>query len=104
MFIPNPLNKEYIDHIDRDKLNNNLSNLRWTTNSENQTNTKMLKNNTSGQKGITRRIRENKYEYWEANITKNGKTITKNFSFSEEGFEEAVKWRKQKELELHQIL
>ena len=37
-FIPNPNDYKIIDHIDRDKLNNNLSNLRWTTSSENNFN------------------------------------------------------------------
>jgi hypothetical protein len=37
-FIPNPENKKEIDHIDRNKKNNNLSNLRWATRQENQNN------------------------------------------------------------------
>jgi len=37
-FIPNPENKPYIDHIDRNKHNNNLNNLRWATASENALN------------------------------------------------------------------
>jgi hypothetical protein len=34
-FIPNPENKPCIDHIDRDRTNNKLSNLRWATYKEN---------------------------------------------------------------------
>jgi hypothetical protein len=33
-----PENKKFVDHIDRDKMNNHLSNLRWVTRSENQRN------------------------------------------------------------------
>lgn len=34
-FIPNPLNFETVNHIDGDKLNNNLENLEWMSRSEN---------------------------------------------------------------------
>jgi len=37
-FIPNPENKPCVDHIDRNKLNNNLDNLRWVTYTENNCN------------------------------------------------------------------
>jgi len=37
-FIPNPNNKPLVDHIDRCRSNNNLSNLRWATWEENMNN------------------------------------------------------------------
>jgi hypothetical protein len=37
-FIPNPENKPTIDHIDQNKLNNDLSNLRWATHLEQHAN------------------------------------------------------------------
>lgn len=33
--IPNPNNKEFVNHMDLDKLNNHISNLEWVTPSEN---------------------------------------------------------------------
>lgn len=37
-FLPVVEGKAFVDHIDRDKFNNNASNLRWATASENQVN------------------------------------------------------------------
>ena len=37
-FIPNPENKREVDHIDNNKTNNDMSNLRWVTHKENQNN------------------------------------------------------------------
>lgn len=51
-FLPNPENKSDIDHIDRDSTNNNLSNLRWATRTENNLNTKVRSDNVSGHKGV----------------------------------------------------
>ena len=46
--------KNQIDHIDRDKSNNNVSNLRWCNNTENQHNTGIQSNNKLGIKFISK--------------------------------------------------
>ena len=60
-FLENVDNKLCIDHIDNNKENNNVSNLRFATHQENGRNTKMYKNNTSGVKGITFSKASNKW-------------------------------------------
>jgi hypothetical protein len=44
--------KTEIDHINNDKSNNNVSNLRYCTHQENCRNKRMMSNNTSGVKGV----------------------------------------------------
>jgi hypothetical protein len=53
MFLINPESKRCIDHIDCNTSNNDLSNLRWSTHSQNNQNKSMSKNNTTGVKGVT---------------------------------------------------
>ncbi len=71
-FLPNPDNKPQVDHIDNNKDNNRLLNLRWATNSQNQQNRSIGRNNTSGTKGVRWQKGQNR---WRAEITINGKLI-----------------------------
>lgn len=45
-FIPNPLNKKFIDHINTIKTDNRIENLRWVTNKENSNNILTLKHSS----------------------------------------------------------
>jgi hypothetical protein len=69
-FIANPYNKQCVDHINNDKLDNNVNNLRYVTNQENSMNQKLSSNNTSNYKGVYYRKDLNK---WYALIMINGK-------------------------------
>jgi hypothetical protein len=71
-FIENPDNKICVDHINCDKINNCVNNLRWATISENAMNSQKPKNNTSGVKGVTWNKKANK---WQAQIRIDGKLI-----------------------------
>jgi len=90
-FIPNPLKKRIVDHINRNKLNNHIENLRWATHSQNGMNRTAPKNNTTGQSGV-RYIK--KSDKWEVTISINKK---EKYIGRYSTFEEAVKVRKEQE-------
>ena len=103
-----------IEHWDENKLNCQISNLRLATRSENNCNKTKQKNNKSGVKGISKEKRKKKrkdgsihtWECWHAEISKDRRKKTekryqKRFPFTDEGFEQAKEWIKQKSLELH---
>lgn len=68
-FVSNPENKQQVDHIDRNPLNNHASNLRWVTNGENGRN-RLSHRGSSKYKGISFNKKRKK---WEAQIQLNNK-------------------------------
>jgi hypothetical protein len=78
LFIPNPEGKPWIDHIDRNRLNNSLDNLRWVTCSENNQNMSLSSNNTSGEQNIHKAFNHGK-PIWRVMIEVKGKEYKKVF-------------------------
>jgi hypothetical protein len=63
---------EIVDHIDNNKSNNKIENLRPATKAENAWNSKIHKHNTSGIRGVSWNKQTNK---WRAAINVNGKAL-----------------------------
>jgi hypothetical protein len=60
-FLPNWNNCKEIDHLNRDRLDNRVINLRWATRSENLRNKKKKAGCSSKYKGVSFQKRENKW-------------------------------------------
>lgn len=71
-FIPNPDNKLCIDHIDNNKLNNSIDNLRWASYQENSRNRIKQQQASSIYKGVSFDKSRNK---WICQITVNKKRV-----------------------------
>jgi hypothetical protein len=86
-FVPNPENKLCVDHIDRNKQNNHLSNLRWATDSENSSNKtdyndcNLRKDNKLGERHICFDKRDKKYR---VQIRRKDCKVNKHFKTLEE--------------------
>lgn len=98
-FIENPNEYKIIDHIDGNSLNNNVDNLRWTTNTINTINSKMSKYNTSGITGVCFiKTRNSWVATWQ---NEEGKHCSKTFSLKQYGNnkakELAIAYRKKME-------
>ena len=83
-FISNPENKSEIDHINRDRTDNRIENLRWVSHSENQQNVGIRIDNTSGIKNISYDTFEDR---WVFNKMINGNKTRKHFKTKQEAIE-----------------
>jgi hypothetical protein len=88
-YIPNYNELKCIDHIDRDKKNNKVENLRWINHSNNSLNRPACKNNKLGIKNISYMTRDNVYIFNKCVV---GKTICKRFKTLEEAVDFKVDW------------
>lgn len=95
----------YIDHFDRNRSNNKISNLRVVTQSTNNRNSSKRSHNTTGVTGITKYVHsQTNTNYYKSKVTYNKKQFAKLFNIDKLGnnkaFSLAVNWRRDKLIEL----
>ncbi len=78
-FIPNPYNLPCVDHIDRNRTNNNIENLRWVSYEENNQNT-----SRNTKKPYINRIIYKDSIYYRVYFYRNGTRTSKNCKNQEE--------------------
>jgi len=85
-WIPNPDKLSDVDHVDHDKTNNNLENLRWVSHRTNQRNQSKRNDNTSGYQGVFYKPQNAKpwQSFW---VDANGKRTTKSFKHKGDAIE-----------------
>jgi hypothetical protein len=93
------------DHINRNRFDNRLVNLRITTHRQNNRNRSKRTDNTSGKQGVNKTV-DKRYglSYWTVQIRNNdGKNIQKQFSIKKLGNAEAKRQAIAKRIELEQL-
>jgi HNH endonuclease len=91
--IPNPNNYEYIDHIDRNKLNNKMENLRWVTATMNSLNRTF---NTEMPRYIrhkTFRVKKQDIPYWVIDVRNSILNVRVRYLCSEYTMEQVLTFR-----------
>ena len=95
MFLDNPNNCKIVDHINNDKTDNNIMNLRWVSYAQNGMNKKLSIKNKTGYAGVRFDEYHKKYR---ADIGYNGKLIIIGYYTD---FDDAVMARITKSIELY---
>jgi len=89
-FITNPENKPQVNHIDGNRLNNEIKNLEWVNNRENSCHRIKISNFTSKYTGVSYFKRDNK---WRSSIQFNGKSIRFGmFNTEEEAYQKRLEF------------
>tara|TARA_R110000823_G_scaffold45957_1_gene118270 strand:- start:294 stop:782 length:489 start_codon:yes stop_codon:yes gene_type:complete len=93
-FIQKEEGRDCVDHIDNNRTNNSLENLRWCSKKENNQNRSLSNKNTSGVKGVHF---EKKSQKWRVQINIDGKQIRLGYFKT---LEEATLVRREKAQEI----
>jgi hypothetical protein len=96
-------NSLVIDHIDKNRCNNKISNLRIVSKSDNVRNRTIIPNTKTNHVGVQFRVNAVGNEYYQASYTEDGKAKVKLFSVKklgkEKALQSAIDYRKEKHAE-----
>ena len=99
-FINNSKNKSEVNHINSNRLDNNVTNLEWTSKSENQCHANVNRKKTSKYVGVCYIKIDNKYYYWESYIQINNKKIHLGiYKTEEEAYQARCEYEKNNNIE-----
>jgi hypothetical protein len=98
-FIDNPNNKAEVNHIDSNRLNNNATNLEWTSKRENQCHGNINRKKTSRYVGVYF-VKQNKNCCWRSQIQVNNKNIYLGaYKTEEEAYQARCDYEKKNNIE-----
>jgi hypothetical protein len=98
-FIDNPKNKSEVNHIDSNRLNNNATNLEWTSKRENQCHGNINRKKTSRYVGVFL-IKQKKNNAWRSQIQINNKNIyLGTYKTEEEAYQARCDYEKNNNIE-----
>ena len=84
-WIPNPKNKLCIDHINRNRLDNRVVNLKWATHKENSQNrTIQIEPNLNSKSGVRGLSYSQTYDNWTTSVSIGGKSFRRAFKQKDE--------------------
>lgn len=92
-YIPNPYNKEQVNHIDGNKTNNKVNNLEWVTNQENRNHAVKTNLHLCGEQCSRSKLKQKDIDYIRKNNNIDAKILAQQFNVSISTIKDIINYR-----------